>query len=377
VRDTALLEVLTGLRVQPVKADITVATAPNRVDITASGHAGNTRVETGVQVGYGKAGISNLAASIFTPNLHLGDLGLQASKEDGDQYAPGANINTEAKSGIESLLDRSPRYPTDIQLKVDGITGRNTNIDSLDIHVTGEDNRYTLRRFSLTYDEGMAEIRGVIDLNPNPPVASLAGEALAIPLSTLSRDLGAPSDIRGRLTARGGITASGVDIPSLVASLDGSLAIALEDTVIQGAAYDVLATDFLAWIYSGAALETSTHLDCTMARFEISDGIARTDSLYVESARMIATGRGKFDLPRQKMDLTITPRSRTRSFQIPSEVRLKGDMSSPQPTISPISAAADASAQALLLLPKLALRLFGSGGGQSQKGIQPCQATLD
>ena len=103
-----------------------------------------------------------------------------------------------------------------------------------------------------------------------------------------------------------------------VQSLDGSVAIALEDTIIQGGAYDVLATDLLAWIYSGAVLETSTHLDCTMARFDIKKGVARTDSIYVQSERMIATGKGIFDLPGQKMDLTITPRSRSRSFQIPS-----------------------------------------------------------
>ena len=377
VRDTALLQALTGLRARPVTAHVKVATNPERVDITARGRAGDTQLATDIQVGYRADGVSHLTARLSTPHLYLVDLGLQAIEEGGDIYAPGAGIETGARTGLESLLEKSPRFPTDIQVTVDGITGRATNIDSLDIHVTGQDNRYTLRRFSLVYDAATAELRGVIDLNSNPPFASVGGEALGIPLSTLSQDLGAPSDIRGTLTARGGVAASGVDIPSLVASLNGSLAIALEDTVIQGAAYDVLATDLLAWIYSGAALESSTHLDCTMARFDIRDGIAHTDSLYVETARMIATGKGTLDLSRRKMDLTVTPRSRSRNFQIPSEIRLRGDMSDPRPTISPISAAADASAQALLLVPKLAMRLFGAGRGQSQKGIKPCQATLD
>jgi uncharacterized protein involved in outer membrane biogenesis len=356
---------------------VQIVTDPGQVGITATGLAGDTRLTTDIQVGYGAAGVSHLTARLWTPHLHLVDLGLQATEDDGENYAPGADIESGARTGLETLLEKPPRYPTDIQVKVDGITGRATNIDGLDIHVTGLDNRYTLRRFSLVYDDATAELRGAVDLNPNPPFASIAGEALAIPLSTLSQDLGAPSDIRGTLTARGGVAASGVDIPSLIASLNGNLAIALEDTVIKGAAYDVLATDLLAWIYSGAALENSTHLDCTMARFDIREGVARTDSLYVETARMIATGKGKFDLPRWRMDLTVTPRSRSRNFQIPSEIRLRGDISDPKPTISPISAAADASAQALLLVPKLALRLFGAGQAQSQKGIRPCQASLD
>ena len=377
IHDRALLQALTGLRARPVKASVTVATTPENVDIKASSHAGDTRIDTDIQVAYTPKGPSRLTARFSTPHLDLSDVGLQASQDVNDGYAPAANIEAGAKNRLEALLARSPRYPTDIQVLIDGISGRKTSIDSVDIHVTGKDNRYSLRRFNLVYDDAKAEIRGLIDLNPSPPSASIAGEALAIPLSTLSQDLGAPSDIRGTLTARGGVTASGLDVPSLLASLDGSLAIALEDTVIQGAAYDVLATDLLAWIYSGAARENSTHLDCTMARFDIRDGIATTDSLYIESARMLATGKGKFDLARQQMDLTISPRSRSRSFQIPSEIRLRGDMSNPRPTISPISAAADASAQALLLIPKLALRLFGAGGEQSQKGVLPCQAALD
>jgi hypothetical protein len=375
LRDTALIAAITGLRAQPVTASGRIATTPERVDITALGVVGGSQLEAVIEMGYSGNDISRLTARIAAPHVNLADLGLQASEEDA--YAPGADVQTSAKAGLEALLDKAPRYPTDIQVKFDGITGRNTNIDALDIHVTGEDDRYILRRFSMVYDAATAELRGVIDLNASPPFASLAGEALAIPVSTLAQDIGAPSDIRGTLTARGGVAASGTDLSSLVASLDGNLAIALEDTVIRGAAYDVLATDLLAWIYSGAALESSTYLNCTMGRFDIREGIARTDSLYIESERMIATGKGKFDLGRGQMDVTIKPRSRSRNFQIPSEVRLRGDMSDPRVTISPISAAADASAQALLLIPKLALRLFGEGGGRSDKGIRPCQASLE
>jgi hypothetical protein len=280
VRDTALLEAISGLRIQPVRARLSVKSRPEVLDISARADAGDTSVQAD-------------GAEVTTPHLHLADLGLQASEDPEENYAPAADIEADTRTQLEKLLENSPDYPTDVQISVEGITGENTSIDSLDIHVTGENDRYTLRRFSMGYDHAQAELRGIIDLNPSPPAVSLAGEALGFPLSTLSRDLGAPSDIRGRMTARGGISASGTDTTELTASLDGSVAIALEDTIIQGGAYDVLATDLLAWIYSGAVLETSTHLDCTMARFDIKKGVARTDSIYVQSERMIATGKGR------------------------------------------------------------------------------------
>jgi uncharacterized protein involved in outer membrane biogenesis len=376
INDSLLLEALTGLRIKPLASSLSVHSKPGVLELKASAEAGNTTVDISGTLAHEDDGLKGVQAELTTAHLFLADVGLQASGDAEDDYAPAAELEAEPGTQLEKLLANSPNYPTDVKVLIDGVTGENTNIDGLDIHITGDDNRYTLRRFNLVYDNALAEIRGIVDLNPSPPYISLAGQAVEVPLSSLSRDLGAPSDIRGRLTARGGITAAGKDTDALTASLNGSLAIALEDTIIQGAAYDVLATDLLAWIYSGAVMETSTHLDCTMARFDVKNGVAVTDSIYVESARMIATGKGRFDLPRQKMDLTITPRSRSRTFQIPSEVRLKGDFSNPRPTISPISAAADASAQALLLIPKLAMRLFGRGASQSQKGVQPCHASL-
>lgn len=374
IRDQDLLEALTGLRIAATDANLAIKTTPQDIDLSLRTMTGKTDVSADVTIGYEDRRITGIKAQLTTPHLYLADLGLQA--KSGEDYAPAEIIDSEPKTLLEKLLEQAPAYPVDVQMQIEGITGENTNVDSLNMHINGSEKRYTLREFSVVYDDALTEIRGIIDLNASPPFVSLAGEALAIPLFTLSRDMGAPSDITGTMTARGGLSATGRDTAALLASLDGSLAVALENTVIQGAAYDVLATDLLAWIYSGAALEKSTHLDCTMARFQLEDGVATTDSIYIETARMLATGKGVFDLPRQKMDLTIVPLSRSRSFQIPSEVRLKGDMSNPRPTISPISAAADASAQALLLIPKIAMRLFGQGDQASDKGIRPCQATL-
>ena len=374
IRDQDLLEALTGLRIAATDAALAIETTPQDIDLSLRTLTGRTDLSADITIGYQDRRITGVKAQLTTPHLYLADLGLQA--EAGEDYAPAAIIDSEPKTLLEKLLEQAPAYPVDVQVQIEGITGENTNVDSLNMHINGSEKRYTLRKFSVVYDDALTEIFGIIDLNASPPFVSLAGEALALPLFTLSRDMGAPSDITGTMTARGGISATGRDTAALLASLDGSVAVALENTVIQGAAYDVLATDLLAWIYSGAALEKSTHLDCTMAKFQLEDGVATTDSIYIETARMLATGKGIFDLPRQTMDLTIVPLSRSRSFQIPSKVRLRGDMSNPRPTISPISAAADASAQALMLIPKIAMRLFGQGGQVSDKGIQPCQATL-
>ncbi|MFV0278223.1 MAG: AsmA-like C-terminal region-containing protein, partial [Parahaliea sp.] len=171
--------------------------------------------------------------------------------------------------------------------------------------------------------------------------------------------LGLQADVAGILNVQGGVSAQGYQYRELLSSLDGNLVMALEDLEIQGAAYDLLATDLLAWIYSGAALQKSTHVDCTMASFRIDDGVANSNDFFAESRHMVATGKGELDLGREKMNITVTPRSKDRLLQIPSNIRVYGDIRKPRTWMAPLAATADASAEALMLIPSLALKVLG------------------
>jgi hypothetical protein len=370
--DAALLDALTGLPMKPVSGSLVMTTADQHFNTRVKAQVGATELNAEGRVAYQDGSVQSVQLALTTPELHLQDFGFtETADRDGDNQA-GQNPQ---KSGLSlaPLRDKSPPYPVDVTVSVQGITGDNTAIDSLNIHLTGRDHRYTLEQFSMVYDQALAELRGIIDLNPQPPAMSLAVKAEAVPLSTLTRDLGVNMDISGSLTALGGLTVMGNSTNELVSSLNGSMAFALENAVIAGAAYDLLATDLLAWIYSGALTEKSTYLDCTMAKFQLNSGVATSHSLYIESEKMIATGKAEFDLVRQRMDLTITPMSKSRLLQLPSKIKLKGPMSDPKADISPLAQAADAASAALTLIPDLTMKLFGIDSS-SGKNHRPCQA---
>jgi hypothetical protein len=369
VKDQALLVALTGLKLNPVVGEITIGSSLGKLRVIAAVEVGASELSADIKVTHANDSITSLDVDINAPKLVMDDLGLQAEAEE--EYNPAELIDPVAKSGLDRLLLRSPRYPTDILLKVGSLNGENFDIDSIDIHTTGEDGRYTLRKFNLSYATGSAEVRGIIDLNPQPIAISLAGQGLNIPLNTLSKDLGADINIGGSATFRGGITARGTDLDQWLGSLDGSLALALEDAVIEGAAYDVLATSMLQWIYSGAALEKTTTIDCSMLQLQIGDGIATGDSLFIETKNMVATGTVKLNLVEKTMNVELDPRSKSRRFQIPSTVIIKGDFDNPKVIASPISATADASAEALSLIPRLTMKMFGIGKNRPKKS-RPC-----
>ncbi|MFT6276143.1 MAG: hypothetical protein ACJAZ0_002246 [Halioglobus sp.] len=370
-RDEALLEALTSLKIKPTNGDIELEVESRRMNLEGHIQFGDSLFTGQGELEHEENEIRSLKVSLESANVLLSDLGLQA---DETAYNPSDKFDgVSPTQGLEQRLQRSPEYLTDFKLKIDNLSGETSNLQDINIHITGEQKRYTLRRFSALYGDAPAEIRGIIDLNASPPFVSLAGEALSVPLYLLTGDLGIDTNIEGLISVSGGISTQGLSGKELLRKSNGSVAIALEDMVIEGAAYDVLATDFLAWIYSGAVLESSTEISCSMAKFSVKNGVARTDSIFIESRRMIATGKGKLDLPTKKIDITLTPRSKAHRVSIPSSVTLKGDLSNPKSVVSPVSATAKASTDLLLLVPRFAMKIFGLKTDDA-RDVTPCVA---
>jgi len=371
-KNAQILSEITGLKLADSAVKVSVQTTPGKATIGIDGVVGSSAVTGTVSLAHTKKKLSALSVDLHTPHLSLADFGLQTDVNQGGNYRPSEKLDPiTGRNNLELLLSKAPPFDTDIAITVDGLSGENTRIKKLDLHIVGEDNRYTLRVFDVNYETGHVEIRGIIDLNPEPIAVSLAGLGFAIPLDSLRRDLAIEANVLGTLTFRGGLTARGTLQEELTSSMNGSFALALENAVLQGAAYDLLATNTLEWIYSGAALDTSTEIDCTMASFLIVNGVATTEDLFLDTKHMLANGKGKLDFVKRDLDIRITPRSKSRTFNIPSSVRLKGKMSAPKTVLSPVAATANASTEAIMLVPNLVMKMFGVKKG-AKKRTDPC-----
>jgi hypothetical protein len=373
LREPALLEAITGLTLPPANGRLAVKSTAENIRGSLKAKLGETELTAEGEVALADNAIQAVSLSLNTPHLYLQDLALGSSREDSSVQM--ADDKNRSDTVLDSLRRNAPPFPVNVSLNIDGISGDYSAIDSLQVRVNGRDNRYTLGQFTARYNQARTEILGIIDLNPQLPAASLAGEAVTLPLGAILKDFGVDANVTGALTIRGGVTVMGDSPEVLLQNLNGSVAFALEKAVIEGAAYDVLATDLLAWIYSGALTDKSTFIDCTMAKFQLLQGVAKTDSLYIESAKMVATGKAEFDLVKQRMNVRITPRSKSRLLQVPSEIRLKGSMSDPEADISSVSAVADATTAVLTLIPDLTMKLFGVNQSNPES-YRPCHASL-
>ena len=372
IKDIALLESLTNLRMRAVESQLSVTSTPEALQLTSTSSIGDTLLNADATIVQNGNAIEKLTFKLVAPRLNLVDLGLQADDNSGDGYNPSEQLDNDSPSNdLLALFRTLPDYPIDITVDINGISGINTDIESLDAKLTGSTGRFTLRKLTVDYDNALGELVGVVDLNESPAAVSLAGRAVALPMTNLTRDLGIDIDIEGTLSFLGGLTARGNSLTELATTVDGSMALAMDNGIIEGAAYDVLATDFLAWMYSGAALSNSTYIDCALIAFDLNQSVATSRTLFVESQNMVATGTAKVDFVRNKIDLTFTPRSKLRLLQVPASVSLKGDLFKPRITTSPVAAAADAYAEAISIIPKLTFKIFGIKRNSKEK-VNPC-----
>lgn len=306
--------------------------------------------------------VEHLSLDLYAKELHIDDFMPRTEPTKTEQAANAADI--------ETLTGGLPPFPTTLTFRAGEVVGPLTQLETFTLALDSESGRVTLRELDTRYAGGELILRGNIDSNVTPPAISLAGRGIRVPLGALTEDLGLQQSVSGSLSFQGGLLTRGVSSDEWDQNLQGRIATALDDVTVSGAAYDLLMSNILAWVVKGASEKTTT-FNCTMAQFDIAGGVAKSDSVYIETPRMLATGKASIDLPQSTLDVRIEPRSKSRGFQFPSAVRLQGDLADPKISISALQAGADLSAQALLLLPSLTLKLFGLGGADN--AARPCE----
>jgi hypothetical protein len=352
-----------GLPRAPDSASGQLRLRPRYATLLGAVSFGSTEVQAVATTGLADGEIIELALDLYAPTLRLADF---AGTED-----PTARTEPVAREASDPLAfrDSLPAYPIHLTLRSDGISGELSRFEQFSLSLEGIDRRFLLRQFDTRYAGGELILRGLLDLNTTPPALSLAGQGIRIPLAALVEDLGLQEAVTGLLSVRGGLSTRGDTAAAWRSRLQGRLAAAVTETTVSGPAYDLLMSNLLSWIVRGAN-EKSTTFDCSMAQFDILDGVARSDSVYIETPRMLATGKARIDLPESTLEVRIEPRSKNRTIQFPSAVRIVGPLDAPEVKISPLQTTADLSAQALLLLPSLTLKLFGIG---ADAGVpRPC-----
>ncbi len=382
IKDQVILEELTGLAMQPVRTELQITGSDQLAHVRGTTYVGSTQITSRLEIAVNETGISDIKGSITTPALLTSDFGLDKllSEDQGESTNLAATEAEDTLSG-SIPLEILPNFSFDTILVAARVTGPTTNITNLVAHVAHHGDQTQIKDFSMQLPAGLVRATASLERVGEEPLWQLDGQIREFRIERLLAGLGSDLELSGGINSLFSLGSTGDMVDEILADVDGEFAVALEEVRLKGAAYDQLATDTIAWFFTGGVLENETRFDCIMGNFKIADGIVSSDSLFAESQHLIADGHVEVNIPDYSLDLAITPRSKRRAFQVPGTIKVHGPMDNPKITTPPILTSVDTYAQVVLIPPAIALRAFDSTLnllGRKPKEVEvepsPCQS---
>jgi uncharacterized protein involved in outer membrane biogenesis len=222
-----------------------------------------------------------------------------------------------ASSPLDAKVDAQ------IDWQVASLDGLPLPLTGLRTHAAWRDERLTLSPLGFVLAGGRAS--GQLSLAEVSSTAEL--QLVGLRLEQLGL-----RDTSGRLNARIAVQSRGESIESMLASLGGSAEADLQGAMLPTTLDAKLGLDGGRWLRT---LITDRHqrsaVHCSTLQVRFDKGVGTLQRLALETDNLVLAGSGSFDLPRRRVDVTITPhRKQSALFALDDSIRVDGALSAPK-----------------------------------------------
>ena len=237
----------------------------------------------------------------------------------------------------------------DGRVRIDHLTWRGLTFGGFDGHLSGKEAQFLVREQVAHFYSGSLSGEVELDARPAVPLISLRQKAVGVSFGDLLRALlGEESPLSGLGDLEAELTSQGLTKAELLASLSGRAGLRMPEGQFQGFDLEALVQGIEAQIRGQAPPGKPqgggrTRFSRLGATARIEQGILNTQDLRVESGHFRVNGKGRIDLPREALDLTLLARveqapagsslKQVEGINIP--LRVTGGLQSPQIQIDP------------------------------------------
>lgn len=269
---------------------------------------------------------------------------------DTDPVAVDGDLSQPPWPALSLPLDLLRRWNADLTLNADALTWHQQNYSALIAHAVLNSGLLTFGPLNVQSPAGPLTAHATLDVSQNPaqtqgdfqaPTLAL-GPALAmfgIPKAGFNADA-ADAPAQGVVQSQGSFAARGNDLPSIAASLQGNLGLALVNGTIGGAVLGSLFDDVLHSINLPPVLIDKpglVALRCAALRVDADAGIGKVRALTLDSSRLGLTGDGTIDFGTARLNLLLRPQLRVAGVIVGVPVAVTGPLAAPKPTLAIIA----------------------------------------
>jgi serine/threonine protein kinase len=249
-------------------------------------------------------------------------------------------------------LDTLDGLDADIQIRVRQVLLPRIALDDLDADIAIDSGTLSVKQMKAGIGGGSLDSRLELRQNGNTADLDLQLKIDQLDIGQMLEELDITDVMKGELEADINLNANGGSVAELMAGLNGST-LAMGSGQMKNKYIDLLDADLASGVfrlldpYSPEA--DYTELNCFVSRFDIRDGLARTEVLVADTDAMTVEGKGDIDLRTERLDMEIRPTPKKGAgaaakislniADLTKPFRLSGTLAEPQlaidPTLSP------------------------------------------
>jgi uncharacterized protein involved in outer membrane biogenesis len=173
-------------------------------------------------------------------------------------------------------------------------------------------------------------MNATVDSTTNPPESSLDARIDDLDLGDLLGQIDAQVPLDGELDLVLNLRAVGRSPRDLADSLTGEIDIALQRGAIRTRLFALTALDLGGWLLARSTRRGYSELNCLIMRFDVEDGLARSETLVIDTPNVRALGAGTIDLDQEKIRIDVIPRGKSRRIvRLATPFSIEGPLSRP------------------------------------------------
>jgi uncharacterized protein involved in outer membrane biogenesis len=215
-----------------------------------------------------------------------------------------------------------------------------------------------------------------VDARPATPLVTLTGRLQKFDLGRFLKEMAVTDLLTGAVDLDLDARSAGGSLRQIMAGLDGKVVMAMGKAELATPLFDLIGADLVQSALPWAAHDRDTHINCAVIRFDVRRGLATSEALLLDTAKVTVQGAGTVDLGSERLALLLTPRPKEHSLiSLATPIDVGGTLAAP--TIAPdqMALAKDAAGAVFgsVIIPfGILLPLISGGTGDEN----PCVAAL-
>ena len=258
----------------------------------------------------------------------------QAAEGEEQEEVPASHEDQKSTASPKLTLDNFNGFDADIDLalqKILTVGGQTEDLvvevdlanGSFDLSIRGpqeSDKDMQLNARILPWQQGLeAEVQAYWDRQPYGLLADILNPGAAGGSWSVDLDL----------------TSRGSSFDELAASLSGHLYFADYPVDFDATIFDLWGGGLISSLLPVFQIGAESRVNCSVARFQVDQGVLTPESLIIDSTRSRINGKGTIDLPGNEIRLRLKPRPKQRSLiNLATPVTIRGSLTEPNVQIS-------------------------------------------